>query len=43
MACLVAIVAGLAKARTEDDMARVRDALVVAEEDERRLEAEVAL
>ena len=42
MARLVAIVVGEAKARAEDDLTRIRDALATAKEDERRLEAEVA-
>ena len=42
MAPLAAIVAGEAKARSEDDLTRVRDAFAVAEEDEHRLEAEVS-
>ena len=42
MACLVAIVVGEAKARAEDDLTRIRDALETAKEDRRRLEAKVA-
>ena len=38
MARLVAIAAGKAKARAEDDLTRARDALVAMEEDGRRLE-----
>ena len=36
------IVAGKAKARAEDDLSRMRDALAAVEEDGRGLEAEVA-
>ena len=42
MAHLAVIAAGEAKARVEDDLTRARDALVVAEEEGRRLEAEVS-
>ena len=42
MAHLVAVAAGEAKARVEDDLTRVRDALVAAKEDGHGLEAEVA-
>ena len=42
MARLVAIVVGEAKARAEDDLTRIRDALVTAKEDGLELEAEVA-
>ena len=42
MAHLAAVAAGEAKARAEYDLTRVRDALATAEEDGRRLEAEVA-
>ena len=43
MACLAITTAGDAKARVEDDLARVLDALAVAKEDERRSKAEIAL
>ena len=42
MARLGAVEAGDAKARVEDDLATTLDALVTAEEDGHRLEAEVA-
>ena len=42
MARLVAVGAGEAKARAEDDLTRVRDTLVAAEENKRGLEVEVA-
>ena len=42
MACLVAVAAGEAKARAENDLTRARDALVATEEDGHRLEADVA-
>ena len=42
MARLAVITASDAKARVEDNLARVLDALAVAEEDGRRLEAEIA-
>ena len=42
MARLAAIAADEAKARVEDDLARMRDALAAVEEEERGLEAEVA-
>ena len=42
MAHLATIVAGEAKARVEDDLARIRDALATTEEDGRGLEVEVA-
>ena len=42
MARLAAMVAGEAKARAEDDLARMRDALAATKEDERGLEVEVA-
>ena len=42
MACLAAIVAGDTKARAEDDLTRVRDALAATEEDGRGLKAKVA-
>ena len=38
---MVAVVAGYAKARAEDDMTRARDALAAIEEDRPRLEVEV--
>ena len=38
---LLAVATGEAKARAKDDLTRARDALAAAEEDERRLEAEV--
>ena len=41
MACLEVVVAGEAKARVEDDLTRVRDALAAVEEDGHGLEAEV--
>ena len=41
MAHLAAMAAGEAKARAEDELARMRDALAATEEDKRRLEAEV--
>ena len=43
MAHLAAMAAGEAKARVEDELARMRDALAATEEDGRGLEAEVAL
>ena len=43
VARLVAMAAGEAKARAEDDLARMRDALAAVEEDGRGLEAEVTL
>ena len=42
VACLMVVAAGNAKVRAEDDLNRVQDALVVAEEDGCRLKAEVA-
>ena len=42
MACLAPIAAGKAKARLEDDLARMRDALAAAKKDRRGLEVEVA-
>ena len=42
VARLAAVVPGEAKARAEDDLTRVRDALAATEEDRRGLEAEVA-
>ena len=39
---MVAVVAGDARARAEDDLARLRDALVVAEGAKRKAEAETA-
>ena len=42
VACMAAIEVGEAKARVEDDLARVLDALVDAEEETHRLEAEIA-
>ena len=39
---MAAIAAGEAKARAEDDLARMRDALAAVEEDEQGMEAEVA-
>ena len=42
VARLTVVAAGDAKARTEDDLIRALDALAAAEEDGRRLEAEVA-
>ena len=42
MARLVAVAAGEAKARVEDDLTRVRDALAATEEDGHGFEAEVA-
>ena len=42
VALLAAIVVGDAKVRVEDDLARVLDALVAVEEDERKSEAEIA-
>ena len=42
VARLTAVAAGDAKARIEDNLTQARDALAVAEEDGRRLEAEVA-
>ena len=41
VARLAVTAAGDAKARVEDDLARVLDALAVAEEDRRRSEAEI--
>ena len=38
-ACLAVVMAGEAKARAEDELARVQDALVVAEEARHRAEA----
>ena len=42
VACLTVVAAVDAKARVEDDLNRVQDALAAVEEDGRRLEAEVA-
>ena len=42
VAHLATMAAGEAKARAEDELARMRDALATAEEDRRGLEAEVA-
>ena len=42
MARLAAVAVGDAKARVEDDLTRVQDALAAAEEDGHGLEAEVA-
>ena len=42
MARLAVIAAGDAKARVEDDLARILDALAAAEEDGRKSEAEIA-
>ena len=42
VALLATIATGKAKARVKDDLVRMRDALAVAEEDERGLEAKVA-
>ena len=39
---LAAIAAGEAKARAEDNLTKARDTLAATEEDERRLEVEVA-
>ena len=41
MARLVVVAAGKAKARVEDDLTRVRDAVLATEEDGYGLEAEV--
>ena len=43
MAHLTVVTAGNAKARAKDDLTRAQDALAAGEEDEHRLEAEVAL
>ena len=42
MSCLAVTTAGDAKARVEDDLARVLDALVAMEKDGLRLEVEIA-
>ena len=42
MARLAITTVGDAKARVEDDLSRVLDALAAAKEDERRLKAEIA-
>ena len=42
MACLTVVAVGDAKVRAENDLNRVQDALVVAEEDGCRIKAEVA-
>ena len=42
MALLIAVVAGDAKARAEDDLTRARDVLAAVKEDGRKLKAEVA-
>ena len=41
VACLAAMTVGEAKARAEDDLAKMRDALAIVEEDRQGLEAEV--